>query len=83
MEIYDAVRRPLAQRAVEVSRKNALLFSLNYPNLTSKILNECTADRKSQKLQELHDGVRANWEWCWTTKIDGDLDKAILALEDS
>lgn len=75
--IYDAIRRPFSQRTVELSRENARLFSLSFPGLT----NDNIADRRSEKLQELHGHVRDNWEWCWTTTIDADLQQAMAVLE--
>ncbi|KAK7686301.1 hypothetical protein QCA50_010525 [Cerrena zonata] len=83
LEIYDVIRRPYSQRAVELSRDNALLFSLNYPGLAFSTPEEDMADNKNNQLQELHDRAYNNWDWCWTTTIDEDLQRAITMLEQS
>ncbi|KAH8104119.1 FAD/NAD(P)-binding domain-containing protein [Cristinia sonorae] len=83
LTVYDAVRRPFAQRVAEKSRENGILFTLNFPGLgfdPSKP-EESNEDTKMRRLSEIYLKIRKNWEWAWDTTVDGDLHRAISMLE--
>ncbi|CAL1714511.1 unnamed protein product [Somion occarium] len=81
LKVYDAVRRPFSQHVLETSRENGQLFTLNYPGLTFGTPQENRDAKKLQKLQDLCNRVRKNWEWCWLTTLDADLERAVKMLE--
>ncbi|EKM50052.1 uncharacterized protein PHACADRAFT_264550 [Phanerochaete carnosa HHB-10118-sp] len=75
-KIYDAIRRPAAQRVAVLSREAALLYTFNYPGLT--------LDRdgcREEQLQKIYKRIVNNWAWAWETTAQPDLERAIAMLE--
>ncbi|OBZ74163.1 Salicylate hydroxylase [Grifola frondosa] len=62
LQVYDAVRRPFAQRVAESSRENGMLYTLNFPGLT---FDAPVYDADAEKLAEIRARIRMNWEWAW------------------
>lgn len=79
LTVYDAVRRPFAQRIAEKSRENGMLFMFNYPGLD----NFSSRNEDVRKLSEVYYRIRKNWEWAWETTIDEDVARARALLEGS
>ncbi|KAH9926901.1 uncharacterized protein B0H18DRAFT_1084856 [Fomitopsis serialis] len=80
LRIYDAVRRPYAQDVAKTSRECGMLFTLNYPGLSSQdIANGQAAD----KLRVIAETIRKKWSWAWDTTLDGDIQRAVRELEAS
>ena len=81
LRAYDAVRRPFAQRVAATSRENGLLYTLNFPGLTFD-RPVARADREDlARLAEIRSRVETNWQWAWTTTIDGDVSRALRMLD--
>ncbi|KAL4249900.1 FAD/NAD(P)-binding domain superfamily protein [Abortiporus biennis] len=80
LEIYDTIRRPFAQQAMNRSRENAMLYTLTFPGLTFD-RPEDYDDTQKRRLSEVCYRIRKNWEWVWTTTIDEDIDRAVDMLE--
>lgn len=86
-EVYDAVRRPAAQRVASVSRDAGLLYTFNYPGLEvrgdvgGRPNGEGQEDEEEKrKLHEVYRRVRENWVWAWDTSVDGDVERAVSML---
>ena len=77
--VYDAVRRPFAQRIAELSREAGILYTLNYPGLTFSDRRDRGKDR--EKLEAIFERVRGNWAWAWETTADGERERAVAMLE--
>ncbi|KAI0682373.1 FAD/NAD(P)-binding domain-containing protein [Cytidiella melzeri] len=78
-QVYDAVRRPVAQHVASVSRDAGLLYTLNYPGLTFGGGEE--KEMEGEKLEEVYARIRMNWEWAWDTSVDGDVERAVRMFE--
>lgn len=81
LTIYDAIRRPFAQRVAEKSRENGILYTLNYDGLRFDRREDQNEDTKMRRLSEVYFRIRRNWEWAWETTIDEDLQRAVEMLE--
>ncbi|THH28366.1 hypothetical protein EUX98_g5817 [Antrodiella citrinella] len=79
LTVYDAIRRPFAQRIAEKSRENGMLFMFNYPGLD----NFSSHNEDVRRLSEVYYRIRKNWEWAWETTIDEDVVRARALLEGS
>lgn len=77
LQVYDSVRRPLALHVQERSRLNGRYFTfaddIDWERLSESQLWE--------KLQQLGNRFTRNWEWAWTTSIDGSVQEALSMLE--
>ncbi|KXN86198.1 Salicylate hydroxylase, partial [Leucoagaricus sp. SymC.cos] len=73
LNIYDIVRRPVAEEVAERSLVNGRLFGLQLAGLD--------ADTETERLPEIGEAVKENWKWTWTTTADSSVDKAIRMLE--
>ncbi|KZT00558.1 FAD/NAD(P)-binding domain-containing protein [Laetiporus sulphureus 93-53] len=80
LHIYDAVRRPVAQRAAAKAREASMLYTLNYPGLTPDHIENGHA---AETLGAIADRIRENWVWQWETTLDDDVNRAIRMLEAS
>lgn len=74
--VYDAVRRPEAQRVAEVSREAGQLYTCNYPGLVSGPESD-----GGEMLQETYERIRSGWEWAWESSAQPDLERAMAMLE--
>jgi salicylate hydroxylase len=64
--------------AADVARRslvNGELFGLQLPGLD--------ADLEPERLHEIGDAIKKNWEWAWTTSADPMLREATAMLEDA
>lgn len=77
MQIYDQIRRPFANRVLELSRSVGLLFELNGPG-HDVVKPHSVVPR--EVLEEMGESCRAQWEWAWSTSLDADLEKAVAML---
>ena len=77
--IYDAVRRPFAQRIAELSREAGILYTLNYPGLSFPERRDRGKDK--DKLDAIYERVRANWAWAWETSVEEDVRRAVGMVE--
>ena len=77
MQIYDQIRRPFANRVLELSRSVGLLFELNGAGHDG-VKPQSVVPKKV--LQEMGESCRAKWEWAWSTSIDEDLERAVAML---
>jgi salicylate hydroxylase len=78
LQIYDSVRQPYANKVAERSRLNGHYFTFHgadYDGLPEETLRD--------KLRWLAGSLMKNWEWCWTTTLDGTLKDAVRMLESS
>ncbi|KAI0732214.1 FAD/NAD(P)-binding domain-containing protein [Fomitopsis betulina] len=80
LQIYDAVRRPYAQTVAETSRECGMLFTLNYPGLSSQDMKH---GQTTDKLRVVAETLRRKWSWAWETTLDGDIERAVTMLEAS
>ena len=80
LQIYDAVRRPYAQTVAETSRECGMLFTLNYPGLSSQDMQH---GQTIDKLRTVAETLRKKWSWAWETTLDGDVERAVRMLEAS
>jgi len=78
LNIYDEIRRPAALRVAEKSRLNGLYFTLNIDGID---FDRLSGDYLWSKLQQLSRTFTRNWEWAWTTTVDGSLKEAVRMLE--
>ena len=78
-EVYDAVRRPVAQRVAAVSREAGMLYTLSFPGLAFPEGRERAGD--AERLQAVYERVRDNWKWAWETTVDADVARAVGMLE--
>ncbi|GJE93196.1 FAD/NAD(P)-binding domain-containing protein [Phanerochaete sordida] len=74
--VYDAVRRPEAQRVAEVSREAGQLYTFNYPDLVPDPESD-----GEEMLQETYERIRRGWEWAWESSARPDLERAVAMLE--
>ena len=81
LRAYDAVRRPFAQRVQAGSRENGLLYTLNFPGLTFDRPVSRTDREDVARLGEIRSRIEMNWQWAWTTTVDGDLGRALRMLD--
>jgi len=80
LRIYDTVRRPYAQAVAETSRECGMLFTLNYPDLSSR---DIVSSQATDKLRVIAETIRKKWAWAWDTTLDGDVQRAVRELEAS
>jgi salicylate hydroxylase len=93
IQIYDTVRRPIAEEVADRSLGNGRLFGLQLPGFD--------ADKAPERLPEIGEAVKENWSWgelllclvysvltltynfcsAWTTTIDNSVEKAVSMLE--
>ncbi|KAK7024836.1 salicylate hydroxylase [Favolaschia claudopus] len=79
LRVFDEIRRPLATGVVEASRMNGRFFSLEEDGGIG--FDQYTGPQLWEKLQKLHSAVVQNWEWTWTTSVDGSIQEALRRLE--
>lgn len=70
--VYDRVRRPFAELVQRKSRENGMLFTFQRHDV---------CDNSPATLADLAYSVRTNWEWAWSTSVDGDVERAVRMLE--
>ncbi|KZT64400.1 salicylate hydroxylase [Daedalea quercina L-15889] len=80
LQIYDAVRRPYAQNVAETSRECGMLFTFNYPGLSSR---DIQTGQMAEKLRAVAETIQRKWSWAWDSTLDGDLARAVRMLEPS
>jgi salicylate hydroxylase len=78
LAIYDRVRRPLAHKVQERARLNGLYFTFNCPGIDFDSVAE---HELLPKLDLLGQVFTKNWEWSWTTSVEGSVQEALALLE--
>ncbi|KAJ7135676.1 hypothetical protein C8R44DRAFT_696002 [Mycena epipterygia] len=78
LRAFDQVRRPAAAAVVEASRKNGRYFSFELDGLD---FNRYAGPQLWDKLQKLHGAIVKNWEWTWSTSVDGSIQEALRMLQ--
>lgn len=95
LQIYDTVRRPIAEEVAERSLENGRLFGLQLAGFD--------ADDEPDRLPEIGEAVKQNWSWselllltflwrtatdvlydfysAWMTTVDSSVQKAVNMLE--
>ncbi|XP_006459039.1 hypothetical protein AGABI2DRAFT_177137 [Agaricus bisporus var. bisporus H97] len=73
LQIYDTVRRPIAEEVAERSLENGRLFGLQLAGFD--------ADDEPDRLPEIGEAVKQNWSWTWMTTVDSSVQKAVNMLE--
>ncbi|KAF8075333.1 hypothetical protein FPV67DRAFT_1728536 [Lyophyllum atratum] len=72
---FDQVRRPKALEIAARSRRNGQLFTFHGQGLEG-----LPEDALLSKLRALSEEFTRNWEWAWTTSIDGSVQEALRLL---
>ncbi|KAF4610492.1 hypothetical protein D9613_007229 [Agrocybe pediades] len=78
--IYDHIRRPLAYKVHECSRKNGLYFTLSNPEIDFDRVPE---HEMLNQLKVLGQVFTKNWEWSWNSSIGSAVLEAMRLLETS
>ncbi|KAJ7698138.1 hypothetical protein B0H17DRAFT_1051225 [Mycena rosella] len=78
LRIFDEIRRPAAAGVMEACRLNGRYFSFELDGVD---LDHYAGPQLWDKLQKLHGAVVKNWEWAWTTSVDGSIQDALRKLE--
>ncbi|KAJ7097196.1 hypothetical protein B0H15DRAFT_33887 [Mycena belliarum] len=78
LRIFDEIRRPVAAGVAEGSRVNGQYFSLAVEGVD---FDRYSGKQLWDKLQGMHAEVVKNWEWTWTTSVDGMMKTALRMLE--
>ncbi|KAF9563568.1 FAD/NAD(P)-binding domain-containing protein [Agrocybe pediades] len=78
--IYDHIRRPLAYKVHECSRKNGLYFTLSTPEIDFDRVPE---HEMLNQLKVLGQVFTKNWEWSWNSSIGSAVLEAMRLLETS
>ncbi|KAJ7464344.1 hypothetical protein FB451DRAFT_1352780 [Mycena latifolia] len=78
LRIFDEIRRPAAAAVMEASRLNGQYFTFAVDGVD---FDRYTGPQLWDKLQKLHGAVTKNWEWTWTTSVDGSIQTALRMLE--
>ncbi|KAJ7085016.1 hypothetical protein C8R43DRAFT_1051651 [Mycena crocata] len=78
LRIFDEIRRPMATKVSAVSRENGRYFSLAVDGVD---FDRYAGPQLWDKLQKLNSAVVKNWEWTWTTSVDGSVQDALRLLE--
>jgi len=78
LRIFDEIRRPAATGVAEASRMNGRYFSFEVDGVD---FDRYTGPQLWDKLQKLHGCLVKNWEWTWTTSVDGSIQDALRILE--
>lgn len=76
-KVYDAVRRPAANRVMELSRIAGRLCGINtpgYEDVTEGAIVE------AERLQKLVNTISKNWEWSWNESAEDDKRRALEML---
>ncbi|KAF8624148.1 hypothetical protein AX17_007211 [Amanita inopinata Kibby_2008] len=84
LQVYDQVRRPFS---LEVYRKSRLAgqYMMLHPDvidLTEDKDGVVDGEQTRGKLLNLAEELTKNWEWSWTTRIDGEFEGALKLLEE-
>lgn len=75
--VYDAIRRPAANRVVELSRLAGRLCQINTPGFED-VTEHATVE--FDRLRKLVDTIAKNWEWSWAESAEDEKDRAIEML---
>ncbi|KAJ7031865.1 hypothetical protein C8F04DRAFT_1109318 [Mycena alexandri] len=78
LRVFDEIRRPVAAGVVESSRMNGRYFSLEVDGVD---FNRYAGPQLWDNLQKLNSTIVKNWEWTWTTSVDGSIQDALRRLE--
>jgi len=78
LKVYDAIRRPAAHTAVEMSRINGRYFTFELDGVD---LDTVHPRQQWDSLQRIGKAVVKNWEWAWTTSFRSTLQDALHMLE--
>ncbi|KAJ7304548.1 hypothetical protein DFH08DRAFT_985774 [Mycena albidolilacea] len=78
LRIFDEIRRPAATAVVEASRMNGRYFSFEVDGID---FARYSGPQLWDKLQNLSGALVKNWEWTWTTSVDGSIQDALRMLE--
>ncbi|KAJ7923437.1 hypothetical protein B0H13DRAFT_1979817 [Mycena leptocephala] len=78
LQIFDEIRRPAAAAVMEGSRMNGRYFSFEVDGVD---FDRCTGPQLWDNLQKLNSALVKNWEWTWTTSVDGQIQDALRMLE--
>ncbi|KDQ56872.1 hypothetical protein JAAARDRAFT_36352 [Jaapia argillacea MUCL 33604] len=84
LEIYNTVRLPMANRILEGSRSNGMMYEFNSPGYSQDELHskeEIGWDMG--KLKQLGEEFESRWMWAWTTTAEGDKQEALKMLSDA
>ncbi|TFK51404.1 salicylate hydroxylase [Heliocybe sulcata] len=86
LEIYDRIRRPLANAVLEGSRRAGFLFDFNLPGLREDDIMQKGADgtlRPSMEvLRQVGQTMDTIQEWIWKRAVQKDRECAITMLEE-
>ncbi|KAJ6513511.1 hypothetical protein DFH09DRAFT_1197196 [Mycena vulgaris] len=77
LRVFDEIRRPAAVGVVEASRMNGRYHSFEVDGVD---LNRYSGPQLWDKLQKVYTAIVKNWEWTWTTSIDGSIQDALRML---
>ncbi|KDQ57982.1 hypothetical protein JAAARDRAFT_177120 [Jaapia argillacea MUCL 33604] len=84
LEIYDTVRVPIANRVLEGSRSNGMMYEFNSPGyFQDEVRSKEGAGWDMEKLKEMGEEFERRWMWAWTTTAEGDKQRALEMLSDS
>ncbi|KAJ7065673.1 hypothetical protein C8F01DRAFT_1126365 [Mycena amicta] len=87
LRAFDQTRRPAATKVAEASRMAGRYFSFAVDQVDFSFTCDwgCPDAGLSpagwEILQKLHSAVVKNWEWTWTTSVDGSIKDAMRLLE--
>lgn len=77
LRAYDAIRQPFAN---DVARRNRLTGSQFMFLGDNFDWDNCQDDTLKSRLHHLSSAITNNWEWAWSTTIDGSVEEAIRML---
>ena len=78
--MYDHIRRPFASKVQERARLNGLYFTFNCPEIDFDVVPEQDLLSKLSLLGQI---FTKNWEWAWSTSVEGSIRDAMKMLEES
>lgn len=80
LAIYDQIRRPLSHKVQECARLNGLYFTFSCPGIDFDSVAEHELPCKLELLGQM---FTRNWEWSWTTSVEGSEQEALALLEET
>jgi len=87
LDIYDIVRRPVANAVQQGSRSTGMMYEFNWPGYTDKDIVERGEDGTERLqmdvLRELGTVINKVQEWMWKSVIDGDRETAVDLFQKS
>jgi len=77
-EIYNTVRHPMGNHALEASRKAGMLSELVAPGFEEVV--EGDTGVPLEKLEKLFEVLGNDWDWVWKESVEDDRRKALEML---